>query len=156
MLELKHEFLFDMELTIPPGYQLGGTPSGARIIAPFSGGWFKGKISGKILPGGGDWLVVRPDGAMVIDVRAILQAEDGSIIHAAYGGRIVIPPQLMEKAFNPETVGDIDPADYYFRSTPSFEVATDSPHAWLNGRVAVGVGRLMKDGGVGYKVYTIE
>lgn len=156
MLELKHEFLFEMELKIPAGYQLGQGTLGARVIAPFEGGWFKGKISGEVLPGGGDWLIIGADGVMVIDVRAILKADDGSIIHAAYGGRIVVPPHLAEQAFNPETVGDIDPADYYFRSTPTFDVATTSPHAWLNGRVAVGVGRLMNGGGVGYKVYTIE
>lgn len=155
-MELKSEFLCEMTITIPSSWQIAQGPYGSRIIAPFSGGTFSGpKLSGKVLPAGADWMIVRPDGVMVIDVRATLEEDDGSVIHVDYGGRIVIPPHLLEKAFNPDTVGDLDPSEYYFRSTPQFEVGTDSPHAWLNGKVAVGVGKLIK-GGVQYRIYTIE
>lgn len=155
-MTVKSEFLCDMRLDIPPGYQIAGIATGTRMVAPFVGGSFSGpRFSGTVLPGGGDWMLIGADGVMRIDVRGILQVDDGTMIHMSYGGRIAIPPQHMEKLFNPETVESVDPADYYFRSTPVLDVPIASPHAWLNGKVMVGVGRLLK-AGVAYKIHTIE
>ncbi|WP_099021960.1 DUF3237 domain-containing protein [Mycolicibacterium palauense] len=156
MEELKSTLLFDMTLDIPPGYQLPDGPLGTRVIAPIAGGTFDGpRIAGKVLPGGGDWLIIRSDGVMAVDVRVMLEPNEGGVIYASYGGRIAIPAEVMPQALNPETVENVAPSEYYFRSTPLFETANSSPHAWLNGIVAVGVGRLLS-GGVSYRVYAIE
>jgi len=47
----------------------------------------------------------------------------------------------------------VDPSEYYFRTTPVFETASEK-YGWLNRIVAVGIGR-MTPTGVGYKVYAI-
>jgi len=152
---LNSNFLFSASLDLGPGQRLGKGPLGGRVIGPIIGGSFEGpRVSGKVLAGGGDWLVIRADGSMAIDVRVTLQADDGTLIYVAYAGRMVVPPALMPQLFNPDTVESVDPEAYYFRTTPLFEVAVDSPLAWLNGIVAVAVGR-MRSGGIAYQVYEI-
>ena len=47
----------------------------------------------------------------------------------------------------------VDPAEYYFRTVPMFETATDR-YAWINNIVAVGVGERVADG-VRYEVFEI-
>ena len=88
---------------------------------------------------------------MVIDARVVLQTDDGAILHMSYGGRIVIPPEVLPEARDPERRHLIDPARYYFRTTPTFE--TGAPrYAWLNDIVAIGSGRLLQGRGVAYEV----
>jgi hypothetical protein len=48
----------------------------------------------------------------------------------------------------------VDPSEYYFRTTPFFETASEK-YAWLNKLVAVGVGRRTRTGVV-YSVYAIK
>ena len=48
---------------------------------------------------------------------------------------------------------DVDPSEYYFRTTPVFETSSEK-YGWLNRIVAVGVGKLGKNK-VTYKVYKI-
>ncbi len=49
---------------------------------------------------------------------------------------------------------EVDPDDYYFRTTPMFETSAEQ-YLWLNKIVAVGVGRLTPDG-VAYSVYAVK
>ncbi|MFC9247716.1 DUF3237 family protein [Streptomyces sp. NPDC057136] len=44
----------------------------------------------------------------------------------------------------------IDPARYYFRTTPVFETGAET-YAWLNGIICIGSGYLV-EGGIAYKV----
>jgi len=153
MSELKTEFLFDItaDLDREGTIDVGTTPHGTRRIVYVKGGTFEGpKIKGEVLPGGGDWLVVRPDGATILDVRAACRTDDGHIIYTYYRGVAVTPPEVRERMLKGET---IDPSEYYFRTTPVFETASEK-YGWLNRIVAVGIGRLTPTG-VGYKVYTI-
>jgi|ThiBioDrversion2_2_1062182.scaffolds.fasta_scaffold39837_2 hypothetical protein len=155
MTGLKSELLFEMEAELDPMVEIGVTPSGHRMIAHVGGGWFKGpRIAGKVLPGGGDWALVRADGVLVIDVRATLEAEDGTRIYASYGGRLAVPPELAPRVFDREQAASVDPSLYYFRTNPLFDVPAGSSHAWLNNVVAIGVGRVTGRG-VAYHVYAI-
>ena len=153
MSDLKTEFLFDMsaDLDREGTVTVGATPHGIRQIVYVKGGTFEGpKIKGEVLPGGGDWLIVRPDGATVLDVRAAARTDDGHIIYIYYRGIVVTPPEVRERMRKGE---DIDPSEYYFRTTPVFETASEK-YGWLNRIVAVGIGR-MTPTGVGYKVYAV-
>jgi hypothetical protein len=47
----------------------------------------------------------------------------------------------------------VDPSQYYFRTTPVFETASEK-YGWLNRIVAVGVGRFAANW-VGYTIYAI-
>ena len=59
-------------------------------------------------------------------------------------------PEVFDKIQKGE---DVDPSEYYFRTTPVFETSSEK-YGWLNRIVAVGVGKLGKNK-VMYKVYMI-
>ncbi|WP_169054266.1 DUF3237 domain-containing protein [Nitratireductor sp. XY-223] len=125
---------------------------GSRIIVNVLGGTFEGpEMSGKILHSGGDWLSVRPDGSMAIDVRSTLETDDGALIFTWYSGRIVLPPEMHEMdAAERHTV---DPSKYYFRAAPYYQTVSEK-YAWLNNIQAVAVGR-MTENGVAYDIFEI-
>jgi hypothetical protein len=61
---------------------VGATPHGNRRIYYIKGGTFAGpKLKGEVLPGGGDWLVIRPDDTWKLDVRETLRTDDGQLIY---------------------------------------------------------------------------
>ena len=67
-----------------------------------------------------------------------------------YTGRWVFPPELRADLADPAKRHHIDPAGYYFRTSPLFETGTEQ-YAWLNDIVCVGSGYLV-DGGIAYKI----
>jgi hypothetical protein len=153
MLELKYEFLADIAVDVDWGgtINVGATPQGNRAIVHITGGTFEGpKLRGVILPGGGDWYTARPDGAGILDVRAVARTDDDHIIYTYYRGINYAPPEVRERMSKGEAV---DPSEYYFRITPVFETASEK-YDWLNRTVAIGVGQITP-AGVAYKIYTI-
>ncbi len=153
MLDVKTEFLFDLkaDLDWAGAVDVGTTPHGTRRIVYATGGTIEGpKVKGVVLPGGGDWATVRPDGGIVLDVRAACRTDDGYIIYVYYRGLCTIQVGMLGRILGGEAV---DPSEYYFRTTPVFETASQK-YDWLNRIVAVGIGQFLPTG-VAYKVYTI-
>ena len=150
MIQSRH--LFTLSLEVPRIVDLGSTPNGARRIANVSGGTFKGeRLSGTIQPApGGDWILVRDDGAMVLDVRLTLETDDQQLIYMAYRGLRHGPADVMARLSRGEQV---DPATYYFRTTPVFETASPK-YDWLNRIVSVATGRRESIGPV-YEVFEV-
>ena len=147
------ELLFElhMDLDQEAAQRVGATSRGTRLIGYIKGGTFEGpKLKGDVLPGGGDWLLIRPDGVREPDVRLTLRTEDGHLIYMAYRGVFRIAPELLQRIRQGEAV---DPAEYYLRTTPVFETAAEK-YGWLNQIVAVGVGTRTPNG-LKYTVYTI-
>jgi Protein of unknown function (DUF3237) len=84
-LELEH--LFSMTATTEMAAALPNTPGGTRVIVRAESGTFEGpNIKGSIEGPGGDWVLVRADGTMVLDVRIILKTDDGETIYMTYWG----------------------------------------------------------------------
>ncbi|MDQ0457821.1 DUF3237 domain-containing protein [Rhizobium paknamense] len=106
-----------------------GTVNGLRLrFVPIRGGTIDGpRLSGRVLPGGGDWQSIRPDG--LTEVRALyqLQADDGTVISIENTGVRSASPVVTDRINRGEAVG---PDDYYFRTTPRFTVE-DGVHGWL-------------------------
>lgn len=156
MFELKTTVLCTLEAELDPAFTfaVGASPLGQRVIAGITGGKITGpRFSGRILPVGADWLLIDTQGIGRIDVRAAFELDDGAVVYATYGGRLIIPPEHMAAAFNRATVETVDPAHYYFRTAPTFETASER-YAWLNRVQAIGVGRLTGQG-VAYTVYEV-
>jgi hypothetical protein len=153
---IKSEFLFKMEGQLDmPFIPVGATPQGIRIIANLAGGTFEGpKLKGKIARSGGDWGLTRSDGSFKLDVRCCLIADDGTPIYMSYLGLISMNQDLMAVLSDPAKAEALTPSDYYFRSAPFFEVASDSPHEWLNRTIAIGVGSISGKG-ISYEVYQV-
>jgi hypothetical protein len=153
MAHIQTELLFDMSMDIDQGtvQQVGMTSRGTRLIGYITGGTFAGpRLKGDLLPGGGDWLLIRPDGIRELDVRLTLRMDDGHLIYMAYRGIFRIAPELLQRILHGEAV---DPSGYYLRSTPVFETAAEH-YSWLNQIVTVGIGTRIPTG-LQYTVYTI-
>src|SRR3990172_7009050 len=105
MTDLKAEFLFEVSVDLEAPQSVGATPHGNRQIYYVKGGTFEGpKAKGQVLPGGGDWLLLRPDGAGELDVRGTLRTDDGHLIYTYYRGIIEASPDVMQRALQGETV----------------------------------------------------
>ena|ERR1700730_10980313 len=152
-LPLQSEFLMRLTAELDPAQVIGDTPQGDRRIIPVVGGSFSGpQLKGQVLAGGGgDWLLFRKDGAAQLDVRTTLRTDDGALIYVSYRGVSVIPPDLRQRIMSGQ---DVDPAQYYFRTTPYFETASEK-YSWLNKLVTVGVGKRTKTS-VTYSIYAIK
>ncbi len=102
---------------------LGGSVSGPRLTAA-------------ILPGGADWQIIRADGTAEVVARYTLRTDDGTLISVVNKGLRRGPPEILARL----AAGDVvDPALYYFRTTPVFEVAS-GPHGWLADNIFVATG----------------
>jgi len=127
-----------------------------RLAAPdvLSGNWriFRRPcLRGEVLPDGGDWLLLRPDGVLEQDVRLTLKTDDGAFICVRYAGMRHGPPEVMARLAQGETV---DPSEYYFRVAPMFETGAER-YAWLTKILAVGVGERLPPNKVRYDIFEI-
>jgi hypothetical protein len=114
---------------------VGDTPIGLRRIIPITGGRVEGpRFSGEVLPGGADWQIVRADGGAVLEARYTVRTPDGALVYVRNIGLRCGPPEILARLGRGEPV---DPAAYYFRTTPRFETGAPA-HAWLNDVIAVG------------------
>jgi hypothetical protein len=135
MIELEH--LMNVKVTLDPVRDLGDTPLGRRRIIGITGGSFAGpRLSGRVLPGGADWQLIRADGVACLDARYTLQTADGALVYVNNKGYRHGPPEVIERLARGE---EVDPALYYMRATPWFETSA-APYAWLNRTICVASG----------------
>jgi hypothetical protein len=136
------EPLMQLSVTLEPIRDLGDTPVGRRRIIGITGGTFSGaRLSGRVLPGGADWQVIRADGTACLDARYTLETTDGALIYVNNLGYRHGPGAVIERLARGE---DVDPALYYMRTTPWFETSAPA-YAWLNRAVCVGTGARRAD-----------
>jgi hypothetical protein len=128
--------LLSIRVTLEPIRDLGDTPLGRRRIIGITGGSFSGRISGRVLPGGADWQLIRADGTADLDARYTLETADGALIYVVNRGYRHGPPEVIARLAKGE---DVDPALYYMRTTPWFETSAPA-YGWLNKIVCVGTG----------------
>ncbi|HJZ70700.1 MAG TPA: DUF3237 domain-containing protein [Vicinamibacterales bacterium] len=121
-----------LRLNTAPVQDIGAAPRGKRVTFPITGGSFEGeRLRGRVLPGGDDWTVKRPDGVVELDLRVTLQTDDGAYIHMTFEG-------IRDDGATPGP---------YFRTVPRFETA-EPKYAFLNRLLAVGAARIGADGPV--------
>jgi hypothetical protein len=143
--------LFVVRLDVKPIVVVGDTPGPFRRVGIVPSGTFAGeRLSGKVLDGGSDWQAVRSDGSTTLDVRLILQTDDGTHITMAYRGIRHGASDVIQRLEKGE---DVDPANYYFRINPIFE-APSGKYEWLNRVIAVGAGHRFAYGPV-YSVFEV-
>ena len=129
--------LFDVQVELAEILSLGRTPLGERRIINIIGGTFAGeRLSGRILPGGADWQIIRADGAADLDARYTLESTTGALIQVRSRGLRHGPTEVLTRLAAGEPV---DPARYYFRTALRFETG-DAELDWLNRVIAVARG----------------
>src|SRR5438128_11442645 len=108
--------LMTVTIAAAPSQKLGTVPHGIRSIVPVTGGDFGGpRLRGKVLPGGSDWLLVRPDRVLERDLRITLETDDHALVYMTSQG-LRDGPAAAIPALRRGAAGD--PARYYFRPLP--------------------------------------
>lgn len=124
-------------MTLGAPQELGETPLGRRRIIPITGGTFRGdRLSGRVLPGGADWQVIRADGVADLNAHYTLETDDKALIYVQNQGYRHGPADVIQRLAAGETV---DPSLYYMRTTPRFETGAER-YQWLNRIVCVATG----------------
>jgi hypothetical protein len=151
MPEIRTTHLMTLILSVAGMQAIGATPNGNRRVGLVSGGHFEGpKLKGTVLPGGADWIIARSDGSTTLDVRIVLETDDGATIGMTYRGMRHGPAAVMEKLNAGEFV---DPSQYYFRTAIAFETAAPR-YDWLNRIIAVGTGSRPPEGPI-YDIFEV-
>ena len=133
------EHLFTLTATLrerPPA--LLNAPQGSRVIVTVTGGHFEGpKLRGTVDNSGGDWVSLRADGSIKLDVRVVLHTDDGADIFMRYEGiGVRIDGQLK------------------LATAPLFETG-DEGYAWLNNTQAIASG-VSANNVVTYEVFAVR
>jgi hypothetical protein len=137
--------LMTVRIIAAPPQKIGAIPHGMRSIVPVIGGDFEGpRLRGKVMPGGGDWLLLRSDAVLELDLRITLETDDRALIHMSFQGLRHGPADVIAALGRGEVV---DPASYYFRTVPRFETSAEK-YAFLNRIITVSVGETRPDGAV--------
>ncbi|PAD22717.1 hypothetical protein CHH64_03120 [Terribacillus saccharophilus] len=112
----------------------GQTGLGLRRLIPIKSGTITGKIQGRILPGGADSQIIRPDGRTDLSARYLIETLDGEIIYLENNGIRQVEDAYREHAAQ----GEIIPAEHvYFRTVPTFETGSKQ-YRWLMDKIFIG------------------
>ncbi len=137
--KLESEFLYKINLSLDAAIDIGKIPIGKRVIYPITGGTFEGpKLKGKVRTFGADWVLRLDSMTTKLDVRLLLETEDGQLISSTYTGIVYNNPN----------------GTTYWRIAPLFETSSKK-YEWLNYLLGIGVGSFIK-GGVSYDVFAIK
>ena len=141
--------LMTLQVVVAAPQKLGAVPRGTRLIAPIASGSFEGpRLRGKVLPGGGDWTLLRSDGVLELELHITLETDDGALIYMTSLGLRHGPPDVLAALARGESV---DPSKYYFRTAPRFETSAPQ-YAFVNQLIAIASGDRRASG----PIYTIE
>lgn len=128
--------LCDVHVDLGPPEIIGPVPEGFRMNVYVTGGWFRGpKLTGTLLPVGGDWLLLRNDGIGQLDVRATGVTDDGATIYTWYSGLLRFSPEQQAALLE----GSMPEGPFTLNTAPMFRTA-DPRYAWLNHTLAVSTG----------------
>ena len=116
------EFVYEAIVDIADTNSLGQSPMGQRFIVNILGGEFDGpRLKGKVLPGGADRQLVRPDGVKELDALYEIQTNDGIVI--TVHNQVIIDMPSPDQRYACSVVKFHAPAGHY---------------EWLNKRIFVG------------------
>lgn len=129
--------IFTIHADLAEILHFGPTPYGERRVIHILGGRVAGpKLTGRILPGGADWQIVRTDGASDVQARYTIETDTGAYVLVNSEGLRHGPPEVLARLLRGEAV---DPGEYYFRTVMRFETGEKSLD-WLNRILAIAHG----------------
>ncbi len=133
--------LCTFDATLGGMHMIGAGPAGARTVAEVTGGTVSGERLNGTVKGNAaaDWMLTSGDGIATLDVRVVVETDDGALIYVTYEGR-------ADWSEGPGT------KPIYI--APRFETS-DERYAWLNSIQAVGKGQLGR-GTVSYEIAEVR
>jgi hypothetical protein len=130
------EFITDLVGYVTMPVPIGPAAWGTRLIFPLVRGTAEGpKLKGTVRPFGADWAIIRVDNCLELDVRLIVETDDGALIHVEYRGVIDLTQEQIDQLLSGEAVEDMK-----IHTAPRFETAHPD-YVWLNRIQAVGCGK---------------
>lgn len=138
--------------TLTPPEMIGPTPEGIRAHVYVTSGEVSGpRMQGRIRPVGGDWLLIRPDGIGVLDVRATMELNNGALVYTNYGGVAEFGPN----GYNLFLEGK-PPARVDLRIVPRYHTSHPD-YLWLNRLQCIGIGSAdLEHLKVSYDIYALR
>ncbi len=125
---LQTEFVFRLSVEVATPVSVGETGLGVRRQIAISGGELRGpNMRGKILPGGADFQIIRPNGLIDLVARYVVEMDDGALLYIENTGIRTGPREALERLTRGEAV---DPGLIYFRTVPKFETGSDK-YRWM-------------------------
>lgn len=111
---------FDVRVDVGAPDDHGETDEGRLRLVPILGGAIIGNGDGEIMPGGGDWQLIRHDGTIQIDATYSARTSSGGLLRIRAKGVRTGSPEVLARLQRGEQV---DPSEYYFRTAVSIDSA---------------------------------
>ena len=125
---LQTEFVFRLSVDVAAPVSVGETGLGVRRQIAIDGGELRGPtMRGKILPGGADFQIIRPNGLIDLVARYVVAMDDGALLYVENSGIRTGPREALERLTRGEAV---DPGLIYFRTVPKFETGSEK-YRWM-------------------------
>lgn len=137
--KFKTEHIFTYKIDVDTNLFIQKLPTqDTRVTGVITGGKVWGpKLQGKILPIGADWSIVHPNGVVDVDVRTMIETEDGAHINMRYKGRIDLGSADAAKDY---AEGKFPPI---MGTQPMPVLDTDDErYEWVNRISCFGIGRV--------------
>lgn len=135
-------FFATLSIQVAPAHEIGQTAAGNRRVIPILGGHVQGDgWTARVVPGGADFQAIVTPTLAQLDARYVLETEAGELIYVCNRAIRVASQEVTARLVRGEPV---DPAQVYFRCTPTFETASASL-GWINERLFIGSGIRLPD-----------
>lgn len=136
------QYFADLSVHVAPPQEVGQALHGQRRVIPILGGEVQGQgWSARVLPGGADFQLILNPCMAELDARYVIETDGGDLIYVQNRAVRTAAPEVMARLIRGEPV---DPAEVYFRCSPSFETASASL-GWISERLFVGTGARQPD-----------
>ncbi len=145
-LPLSADYLFTAEVKVASPMVIGQSPDGLRRFIPITGGSVSGPaFNGKVLPGSGDWQIVRSDGVISLEARYTLESAEGVRIAITNRGLRDATPAVTERMMRGDPVAA---GEYYFRTVAQIEAPIGSKYEWMNRKLFIGIAERKADAAI--------
>ncbi len=131
------EFFAELSVHVGVPQDVGATLHGQRRLIPILGGEARGAgWTARVLPGGADYQLIVSPRLAELDARYVLETDAGDLIYVQNRALRAATPDVTARLLRGEPV---DPAQVYFRCSPSFETASPAL-GWITERLFIGSG----------------
>ena len=114
--------IYEAVVDVEDAIEMGQGPLGIRRMVGIVGGEFQGsRLHGRVLPGGADRQLIRPDGVRILDALYEMETHDGVLLTVHNRVKVVERPGMSRQAFSHLDI-----------------IAPEGNYGWLNDAVLVG------------------
>ena len=92
--------IYEAVVDVEDAIEMGQGPLGIRRMVGIVGGEFQGsRLHGRVLPGGADRQLIRPDGVRILDALYEMETHDGVLLTVHNRVKVVERPGMSRQAF---------------------------------------------------------